>query len=196
MNWREFSHKKVNLSAFTFGMTAVVALTRLSQFLPTQYYFSFAGFLYYHELAGEAGDIREPTHWLALLIKLAIPVLVGLLMGLIWEEDGIAAAGTAGFGGAFLLCWPGIVEWDLIANPMLADRRNQFLLLYAAYVGSFAYLCSAASRMAPGVRTWLSRYIGRQLPRTITIDWNKVVTELVKSAALAGASFLIGYVAR
>jgi len=199
MNWRGLPYFNVNLSALVFGTILIAALTKLLHYLPTEYYFSFTGFLYYHDLAAAApadAPLPQPTHWLSLVIKLAIPIVTGLILGVLWGEDGVKAAGAAGFAGAFLLCWPAIVEWDVLANPVVFDRKNQFLLLFAAYIGSFSYLCLAASRIGPGVRQWVTRHLGGPFPNELVIDWNKVATELVKSAALAALSFVIGYVAK
>jgi len=200
MGWRTATQFKVNLSALIFGMALIVVLTKLSQYLPSQYYFWFSGFLYYHDILAATGSgdapVPQPANFASLLIKLAIPLITGLALGVLWEDDGIQAAGAAGFGGAFILCWPAIIAWDTFANPAVLERQNQFYLLFAAYIGSFAYLCLAASRLAPGLRESVGRHVKGRLPTEITIDWSKIATELAKSALLGGLSFIIGYVAR
>lgn len=183
---------KIHLLSFVAGIALIVLLTKLTHFLPAEYYFSFAGFLYVQDVADPA--VGGQLHWMSLVIKLATPLLVGLILGALWTDDGIASAGPAGFAGALLLCWPGLVEWELVASPDVVARRNQFLLLYALYIGSFAYLCAAGARLGPGLRSWFARRVDVAGTGKVAVDWNKLVNELVKSAVLGGISLVVGYV--
>lgn len=77
---------------------------------------------------------------------------------------------------------------------MVVDRRNQYLVLYALYVGSFAYFCAAGARLGRAGREWLSAHVDKSGSAKIQIDWGKIATDLVKSAILAAASFGAGHV--
>lgn len=194
MKLTELRHSKIHLLAFAAGVVLVVLLTRMTRYLPSEYYFSFAGFLYSADFSDPA--MQGSLHWLSLAIKLLTPVVAGFIIGSVFDEDGIGAAGPAGFSAALLLCWPGIVEWELIAHPDMLARRNQFLVLYALYIGSFAYLCAAGARLGPGMRRWLGARFGAATPSAIVVDWGKIVNELIKSAILGTGSFVMGYVLR
>ena len=191
MTWSELGTAKIHLLAFCAGIAIIAGLTQLAQYLPAEYYFSFAGFLY--KPIADPGAGGSPQ-WYSLVIKLATPVVAGAVLGLIWRRDGVESAGPAGFAGALLLCWPGLVEWQAIANPMVVDRRNQYLVLYALYVGSFGYFCAAGARLGLAGREWIGEHVGAADSTKIQIDWGKIVTDLVKSAILAAASFGAGHV--
>jgi hypothetical protein len=76
------------------------------------WYFTFGGFLFG----------VTPIQWPAILIKLGIPILVGLLIGFFVQENSRGTAGAIGFSSAFIVAWPAINDWQLHARPELVDR--------------------------------------------------------------------------
>jgi hypothetical protein len=191
MTFGELRTARISLMAFGLGIAIIVALARLTQYLPAEYYFSFAGFLFQPEIGPDA--VATP-HWLSLVIKLVTPVVAGAIVGSIWRQDGVDSAGPAGLSAALLLCWPGLVEWQAIAHPLLLDRRNQYLVLYVLYMGSFAYFCAAGARLGLAAREWVTAHVDASQTGRIQIDWGKIATDLLKSGILAAASFGAGHV--
>lgn len=161
MTLKQFAQRKISLSAYAFGVLVIVLLTQLSQILPGQFYFTFAGFL---------GIVPEttPTHWSALAIKLTIPAATGVLLGRIWGGDGLDAAGPAGISGALLMAWPAVILWDFVVPTYAHHRRNAFLIFYALYLASFCSLCRAGARSGlqlHGTRSPVAEWgsIGREI---------------------------------
>jgi hypothetical protein len=135
-------------------VAGVVLLTKLSSLLsPFNLYFTFS------ELISSTKNGYSP---IAFLIKATIPILVGALYFTLsrhLSEQSTAMAGDAridfeltaqvgaGFG-ALLLAWPALMLWEFVAAEAVLPLRVQFILVYALYVVSFAYLCSTGVALA------------------------------------------------
>jgi hypothetical protein len=60
---------------------------------------------------------------------------------------------AAGFLTAFLLAWPYILLWDVLIDTSLRDYRLVFLIAYALYFVSFAYVARSAYQLALAIQT-------------------------------------------
>ncbi len=151
---------------------AIMVLVKATMVLPGQYYFSFSGFLFAGDVIsqelylspddprtqwmGEGAMDRDAVlavSWIGLVIKLAIPFLVGFVAALIWtEEDTLPSARLAGVLAAFVLVWPALMYWDIVVPHSLHDKENVFLLLYLTYWLAYGALCGAGVAVSRFVR--------------------------------------------
>src|SRR6266478_8132360 len=121
MTFSSFAKKKINLSAFLFGLCMIVMLSQLLRVLPHQLYFTFSGFVFSSdsiawtshahtshisrqsetsdEVDSDEPDDQKQTHWPSIVFKLMVPAVAGMLLGFVWAEDGIDVAWLVGFGG-------------------------------------------------------------------------------------------------
>jgi hypothetical protein len=110
---RHTSCWKMNFLIVCLGVALVIVLTKATSLLVEWgWYFTFGGFLFG----------VTPIQWPAILIKLGISILVGLLIGFFVQENSRGTAGAIGFSSAFILAWPAINDWQLHARPELVDR--------------------------------------------------------------------------
>jgi hypothetical protein len=216
MTFDDFARKKVSLSALIFGVTLIILLSHLLQLLPGQLYFTFSGFVFgannidYADLAAterqeeehqpettvEKSETQEEqqdqqrkkdTSFLSVVFKMAIPAIAGLLLGFMWEEDGVDVASAAGFGGAFVLAWPAIILWEFVVIPEVVLKRNAFLVLYLLYALSYSYLCRFFSYAGLRLR---ARYSTSAQISITNLDWKTIISSLVGSV-ISGALTLL-----
>jgi hypothetical protein len=99
-------------------------------------------------------SVVAQTGWqyaFALLIRLMVPVVAGVLLALLLGAQSRISIATGGAFAAFLLAWPVALLWDGIVAPRYLDLRLLFLCFYFAYVLSFftlAWLGATLGAMA------------------------------------------------
>jgi hypothetical protein len=121
----------VNIIKVGVGVAIIILLTKLSSLLAEQWYFSFGAFLFQYP---------NPIAWQAVVFKFAIPIVAGLILGFLDEDNPSASGASAGFIGAFVQTWPAITAWELFAPFELYDRQGAYLVVYAIYFVAYAYL--------------------------------------------------------
>jgi hypothetical protein len=204
--------KAVNIYGFALGIFATLMLTKLASYLtPYKLYFSFTSMLY---------DDRAAFKWEALIIKLAIPCIVGFCLfylphrWMVWTRDGSRSyrrifrylarearltAMTVGFFAALLSAWPFIVYWDVLQRPDLIDRRLPFLFVYLLYFIAYAYFTGFGVSLAQLVlRQSLTRSMNADIPQrvawfdAIRTSFFGLVTSAVATYLASGLSGVVG----
>jgi hypothetical protein len=127
---------RANISATVFGAALIIGLTRLSSLLPSNYYFTYEGFIL---------NPDPEVHWISIVAKLFIPSFVGVLLGYIWRDESKTASGVAGFVGPFLMLWPFLTQWNAIAPHSISAQFNTFVFLYCIYILASTYLTKAGA---------------------------------------------------
>jgi hypothetical protein len=173
--------KAVNLYGLTIGVFAILLLTKLASYLtPYKLYFSFTSMLF---------DDRASFKWEALIIKLAIPCVVGFCLfylphrWMVWTRDGSRSyrrifrylarearltAMAVGFYAALLSAWPFIAYWDVLQRPDLIDRRLPFLFVYLLYFIGYSYFAGFGVSLAQLVlRDHLTRSMNASIPQRV-----------------------------
>jgi hypothetical protein len=204
--------KAVNIYGFTLGIFATLMLTKLASYLtPYKLYFSFTSMLY---------DDRAAFKWEALIIKLAIPCIVGFCLfylphrWMVWTRDGSRSyrrifrylarearltAMATGFFTALLSAWPFIVYWDVLQRPDLIDRRLPFLFVYLLYFIAYAYFTGFGVSLAQLVlRQSLTRSMNADIPQrvawfdAIRTSFFGLVTSAIATYLASGLSGVVG----
>ena len=202
----------VNIYGLTLGIFATLLLTKLASYLtPYKLYFSFTSMLY---------DDRAAFKWEALIIKLAIPCIVGFALfylphrWMVWTRDGSRSyrrifrylarearltAMTVGFFAALLSTWPFIVYWDVLQRPDLIDRRLPFLFVYLLYFIAYAYFTGFGVSLAQLVlREHLTRNMNASIPQrvawfeAIRTSFFGLVTSAIATYLASGLSGVVG----
>jgi hypothetical protein len=151
------------------GAAAVILLTRATYYLgPNRWYFTFGAFLF---------EQPAPLPWQAVVIRFGIPLLIGVLLGLLVKQSPLITAGCSGFVGSFVLAWPAIISWNLHAPYELANKRGLFLIIYALYFVSFTYLARSGARLGDIYLTWQKSKGGPGRSDVIkdVLDWQRTV---------------------
>lgn len=135
------------------AVTVILTLSRVASLLvPVDFYFTFESLF----------SDRTPRQLLiALITKMAAPLLVGAIFGLWLYHKAVRGVHShlsfsrtarrlrmqwmptlfmAGFSAALLSAWPMIVYWDIMANPIVVHLKMVFYLLYLVYMVSFGYV--------------------------------------------------------
>jgi hypothetical protein len=175
----------VNVLKVGLGIALIVLLTKATDILvPDDWYFSFSAFLF---------AVPEETTWQAVVIKLLIPVIVGIILGFLAAENPIETATAAGFSGAFLLTWPAVVDWTYIIPEELSERRGAFLIIYLFYFAAYAYLSRVGSRLTLIYLAALLKYHNKTRPDLIKdlLDWKESVRPLIIAGVASVLSYLL-----
>jgi hypothetical protein len=204
--------KAVNIYGLTVGIFAILLLTKLASYLtPYKLYFSFTSMLF---------DDRASFKWEALMIKLAIPCIVGFCLfylphrWMVWTRDGSRSyrrifrylarearltAMATGFFAALLSAWPFIVYWDVLQRPDLIDRRLPFLFVYLLYFIGYAYFTGFGVSLAQLVlREHLTRGMNAEIPKrtawfeAIRTSLFGLVTSAIAAYLASGLSGVVG----
>lgn len=144
--------ESINPYAFSIGIFSIIILVKLASYLtPYKLYFSFSSFIY---------DQTNTYRWESLIIKLAIPSIVGFFLYYIpfqWikltggsiigyrvifrylSQQSSLSAKAVGFFSALLLAWPFIAFWDILMHPLLHEFKLQFYCIYFLYFMSYSY---------------------------------------------------------
>lgn len=154
-------HTSINPTGLIIGVTLVVLLTKISSFLtPYKIYFSFSSFF-----IEDASDNR----WIALTIKLVIPIIVGFILFAVpffWllrasttrlhlflyyrylARQATVTAVAACVAAALLQAWPFIQYWDVLMRPDYGDVQLPFMVAYALYLVSYGYFAQLGIYLA------------------------------------------------
>lgn len=125
----------------------------------------------------------------SILIRLAPVVLVGAGGGYLLGRGEVLSIAVAGAMAAFLLSWPLMLMWDHLVQGLWQDKKNIFLMFYAAYI--LAFFVTARASALLGVK------LGQQMHGdahalvtagadvgAISINWTKVVANIVGAIVL------------
>jgi hypothetical protein len=152
----------INSVAFAIGIALMILIVKASSFLaPFNLYFSIS------TLVVGGSELFSP--W-ALLVKLAIPFLVGFLICFLpykmadhpWVLNtkistslrdyasgyAVTTAQAAAFFGSLLLSWPMIVHWDILAAFEVRELRALFIVSYLVYFVAYGFMGGAGARTA------------------------------------------------
>ncbi len=202
MTFDQFAKKKISLSALLFGVALIILLTQLLRLLPGQFYFTFSGSVLgterinYSALAygttgaSEEEQEKQPTSFLSVVFKIAIPAVAGVILGFVWEEDGIDVAAVTGFAGAFILAWPAIMLWEILAVPEVVLKRNAFLILYILYGMTYSYICRLGSYAGVQLRV---RYGASAGTGVMSLDWKNIMSTVAGGAISSGLALTWHY---
>jgi len=148
-----YQWRSVNPYAFTIGCLLIVLFSHIASYLtPYKLYFSFVGLLF--------DASQGPTRWVALFVKLAIPVVTGFILFILpfyWSR--VTAVGAqpgnpvsrylttqadlsvrmAAFFAGLLMAWPFISYWEIMARPDILPNKIPFLIVYLLYCISYSY---------------------------------------------------------
>ena len=94
---------------------------------------------------------------ISILIRLSPVVLFGLWGGAVLGRAELASVSLAAGFASFLLCWPLILDWDLLVQDHYQVYKNYFLAFYAIYILSFFVL----ARMSAIIAIWLKQELWR-----------------------------------
>ena len=156
----------VNFLKLIFGASLIIILSKLTQFLdPKDLYFSFSAFFF---------NYPRPISPVALIIKICIPIVTGIIVGFISRENVSGTTGFSGFLGSFILAWPVIVSWDLHAPYELYDKQNAFYIILTLYIISFSYICIAGGRLSTVFLRWIANRDKSGFIRDLT-SWNNSI---------------------
>ena len=149
----------VNLVTTTFQITLVVLLTRATSYLEgLKLYFQFSDLFF-----GADNNVSVG----AVLTKLAVPVAAGFVVAycqlFFWsrkkrknnadehsreKEELLISIRAGGFFAAFLLSWPMIVQWDVLASDEYTGYYEAFLFIYLLYAVSYFLLSGVGASVA------------------------------------------------
>lgn len=155
----------LDLPIFLLGVVVTITMVKLTQFLPGSLYFSFTGLvnadssmfvlnpsnLYAGKLDPDFGvpmgiaEDTPPMHWLAIVIKLALPFLVGIGLGYVAKLHEVSTIGSATLCASILLWWPMALLWYELAPYEVANMRLEFLGLYVVYSLAYFFLGRAGA---------------------------------------------------
>jgi hypothetical protein len=190
----------INGIAFGFGLAGMIVLTKLTSYLaPFNLYFSIS------TLVVGSGAGFSPR---ALLIKLAIPFLVGFALCAvpIWigrqklllktdfgkslcnfaTSSAMETATAAAFFGSLLMSWPMIVHWDILAAFEIRDYFGLFIAAYFIYFISYGIMARSGARLA------LTLLIGDSQPNWFASARDSLVGTLMSGVAGALVAVFVG----
>jgi hypothetical protein len=146
----------------------------------------------------EINKFSWENYVIAILVRLAPVLVIGILLGLIFGQSEVLSIGVAGAMAAFLLSWPLMLMWDRLVQSSWQDKKTTFLLFYAAYIAAFFITARASALIGAKVRD--STAIGARLATAGSgstapkeISWLSIATNVVASV-LANVAVYIGNV--
>jgi hypothetical protein len=144
----------------------------------------------------EINKFSWANYVIAILVRLAPVVLVGILLGLVFGQSEVLSVGVAGALAAFLLSWPLMLMWDRLVQSSWQDKKTTFLLFYAAYVAAFFVTARACALIGAKVRE--KSGLGRGIDavaggETREIGWGRIALNIGASIA-ANVAVYIGNV--
>ena len=187
---------RINLLYFVAQILLVVAFTRLSSYLESlDLYFQFSDLFF-----GATSNLNI----FAILIKLAIPMVAAAVLtfaivrmssiGWLFNFDGearfelLTSIQVGGFFAAFLMSWPLIIHWNILASEILLPYYEVFLIIYFLYAFAYYLLSGVGARLM--IRVNKSSQDG-DLDDLVAA--RKIVFESVLSTFSAGiATFVLG----
>jgi hypothetical protein len=104
---------------------------------------------------------------LGFLIRLAIPLGAGIVIGRFFSTEGFLAAAIGGGLAAFILCWPVIALWNTAVSEDWRDLRKEFIALYILYILLFAFAARLGAFLGAGFGT---KRISLQINKTKIIE--------------------------
>jgi len=149
------------------GVALVILLNKLTSLLaPYGWYFSFEALIYV--------DLAEQ----AIIIKFAIPLIVGFIIGLFSQENTKGTGGVIGFLSSFILAWPAIISWELHAPFGLIDKQQIFQIYYLFYFVAYSYLSISGALLSAIYLIWHQNRKTKKQQKSVILDifnWEKTV---------------------
>jgi hypothetical protein len=179
MDGKDDAFWRVNALKVFLGVAFIILAIRSSAYLaPFGGYFTWTSLLF--------GD---PTlKWYAIVIRYAIPVIAGFLLGFIAKENPEGTAASAGFLSSFILTWPALIAWNYFAPSGLEDRQRAFELVWLLYFASYTYFALFGARLFLAFLKWRSvTTTGRKL---LTFGSNLLDKSVLQSLLVAVVSAL------
>jgi hypothetical protein len=143
----------------------------------------------------EINKFSWENYVIAILVRLAPVVIIGILLGIVFGQSELLSIGVAGAMAAFLLSWPLMLMWDRLVQSSWQDKKTTFLLFYAAYVAAF-FITARASALI-GAKVHEKTSIGARLATAggapKEISWLSIATNVVASI-FANVAVYIGNV--
>ncbi len=173
----------VALLLISVGAMAIVATMELLRRYTPEAYFSFTEIIH---------GIHRSISWPAIAIRFAIPVLVGLVLGISITEEPVLISAAAAFTGAFLLVWPIFLRPE-ITDAALYARRTELFLIYLMFIAAYTMLGMGGGQLGSYLRTALTPvFEGEQIGNA----WDALSSEaalLLRSLVyMATGYFLLG----
>jgi hypothetical protein len=142
----------------------------------------------------EINKFSWANYVVAILVRLAPVLIVGLLLGIIFGQSEVLAVGVAGALAAFLLSWPLMLMWDRLVQSSWQDKKTTFLLFYAAYIAAFFITARASALIGAKVREQTG--IGRGIDAATAggeaaeIGWGRIALNIGASVAANVAVYM------
>jgi len=132
--------------AVTVGALAIVGLMWANRRFAPRLYFPLRDIIY---------GLDSAVTWRALLLKLGIPFLTGLVIGWALSEGGAVAAAGACFLASFILVWPGFSSPERLSYEV-AKRRQELNVIYVLFMLSYTLLGLAGGQLGLSMRKMLA----------------------------------------
>jgi len=124
--------------------------------------------------------------WVALLLKMAPPFLVGYFLFFAWKEDAMLAVPTGAALTAFLMCWPVVLLWEQAVYGAWDKQRYLFIVLYLTYILLYYHLARLGCIISK-----LTLQAGFVRESKIEIDWGKTISSLFSTGVTAGITWIV-----
>lgn len=131
-------------------------------------------------------DAGQFNFWIALLLKMLPPFLVGYFLYFAWKEDSMLAVPTGAALTAFLMCWPVILLWDQAVYGVWDKQRYLFLVLYLTYILLYYHLARLGCIISK-----ITMQAGFARQGKIEIDWGKSISSLFSTGVTAGITWIV-----
>ena len=131
----------------------------------------------------EAGQFN---FWIALLLKMVPPFLVGYFLFFVWKEEAMLAVPTGAALTAFLLSWPVVLLWEQAVYGVWDRQRYLFIVLYLAYILLYYHLARLGCITAK-----LTLDAGFVRKGKIEIDWGKTISSLLSTGVTVGVTWVV-----
>jgi hypothetical protein len=135
---------------------------------------------------------------IAILVRLAPVVMIGILLGIIFGQGEVLSIGVAGAVAAFLLSWPLMLMWDRLVQSNWQDKKTIFLIFYAAYIAAFFITARTCALFGAKVRqqTAIGERFGSAGGDSLeskAISWGSIAVN-VAASVIANVAVYIGNV--
>jgi hypothetical protein len=143
----------------------------------------------------EINKFSWENYVVAIVVRLAPVVIIGILLGIIFGQGELLSIGVAGAMAAFLLSWPLMLMWDRLVQSSWQDKKTTFLLFYAAYIAAFFITARASALIGAKVheRTSIGERMATAGGAPKEISWRSIATNVIASI-FANVAVYIGNV--
>ncbi len=124
--------------------------------------------------------------WIAFLLKMLPPFVVGYFLFFIWKEDAMFAVPTGAALTAFLMSWPVILMWDQVVYQVWDKQHYLFIVLYLAYILLYYHLARLGCIIAK-----FTFQAGFVRDSKIELDWGKAISSLISTGVTTGITWIV-----